>query len=287
MKYLRAQTVEEALQALTAAAGAAKVIAGGTDLMIDLEEGKIAADILVDVSQIPGLTEIQLENNKIIIGCGVTHTMTARSEIVRQGAPALAEACGTVGSLQIRNIATVIGNVANGQPAADAAVALAALGAECRVVNANGYRNIPMAEMYAGFGKSIVDSRREIITQLEVPYQQKGEAGAFIRLELRKSLALPMLNVAAMVHLEENVVQWSRITMAPVGIGPVRATAAEQWLQGKVFDTANRQKAAALVVEDANPRSNPLRGSREYRLETLPVLAERALVSIAAQLGVA
>ena len=286
MKYLRAQTVEEALQALMAAAGTAKVIAGGTDLMIDLEEGKVTADILVDVSQIPGLAEIRQEGDKIIVGCGVTHTMAARSEIIRRGAPALAEACGTVGSLQIRNIATVIGNVANGQPAADAAVALAALGAECQVADADGYRNIPMTEMYAGFGKSVVDSRKEMITQLEIPCQQKGEAGAFIRLELRKSLALPMLNMAAMVHVEENIVQWSRITMAPVGVGPVRATAAEQWLQGKVFDTTNRQKAAALVIEDANPRSNPLRGSREYRLETLPVLAERTLASIAAQLGV-
>lgn len=142
-----------------------------------------------------------------------------------------------------------------------------------------------MEEMYAGFGKSSLDSTRELVTQIRIPLPGTMEAASFIRLELRKSLALPMLNAAAMANVEHGIVRWVRITMGPVGVGPKRAYEAEKWLTGREFSSGNREKAAAKALLDASPRSNPLRGSREYRMEVLPVLIERALEDIARQLS--
>ena len=141
-----------------------------------------------------------------------------------------------------------------------------------------------MGKMYAGFARSAVDHSRELVTKLSIPLPQPGEAASFIRLELRKSLSLPMLNCAAMVHVEGGKIVWARITMAPVGVGPVRAAAAERYLAGKEMSDEVLAQAGQLALENANPRSNPLRGSREYRLETLPVLIRRALEECRTQL---
>ena len=175
-------------------------------------------------------------------------------------------------------------NVVSAQPAADAAVALAALGTKCRIVGPSGERTVEMQEMYAGFGKSTVDPTCEIVAELLVPEQQPHEYSAFVRLNLREALALPMLNLAAMAHVENGIVAWMRMTMAPVGVGPVRAAQAESWLTGKTLTAENICTAAELTLKDANPRSNILRGSREYRMQTLPVLAARALTQIAEEL---
>ena len=129
-----------------------------------------------------------------------------------------------------------------------------------------------------------MDHSRQLVKRISIPLPQKGEAAAFYRLELRKSLSLPMLNCAAMVQCSGGVVDWARITMAPVGVGPVRATAAEAYLSGKELDAGTMAQAGRLALENANPRSNPLRGSREYRLETLPVLIRRALEACRDQL---
>lgn len=280
MDYQIAESIEQALSLLTEGDGAARVIAGGTDLLLDIETGKYRPQLAVDVSAIESLRKIEVDGGCLCIGGAVTHSMAAGSDLVRRYAPALAQACRSVGSLQIRNVATLAGNVANAQPAADAAVALAALGAVCRVVDSQGQRDFPLKDMYEGFGRSVIDSTRQLITFIRLPLQQPGEASSFIRLELRKALALPMLNLAAMARLESGKVAWARIAMGPVGIGPVRAGTAEQWLAGRELTEDSICTAASLVLKEAQPRSNPLRGTREYRLSTLPVLAARALREI-------
>ena len=141
-----------------------------------------------------------------------------------------------------------------------------------------------MTDMYAGFGKSRVDSTSELVTKITIPVPSEGEAAAFQRLELRKSLSLPMLNAAAMVRVTDGKIEWARITMAPVGVGPVRAEAAENYLEGKEMTDEVFAEAGRLALENANPRSNPLRGSREFRIQTLPVMVRRALEDCRAQL---
>lgn len=280
MNYVIPKTIDEALEELQKYDGSARVIAGASDLLIDIETGKIKADTLVDIMKIPELRGIKVENGYLVIGAAATLTEIARSPLVLQYFPSLAKGAGTVGSLQIRNSATLMGNVLTAQPAADAAMSLAPLAPEFEIRSSEGTRTWGMEEMYAGFGKTSVDCHRELVTFVRIPLPEEGEASAFVRLELRKSLSLPMLNAAAMAHVENGIVSWARITMGPVGVGPVRARQAEEFLAGKPFTEENMTLAGEKALLDANPRSNPLRGSKEYREATLPVLIKRALMEI-------
>lgn len=285
MEYVNASSVQQVLDTLAQADGGAAVLAGGTDLMVDFKAGKVQPQVWVDVTRVPELCGITVEDGKLVIGAAVTLTTIARSPLVRQYFPSLAQGCGTVGSLQIRNSATLVGNVVSAQPAGDGAMSLAPLDPTFTVLSAQGERQLSMGEMYAGFARSTIDHSRELVTKISIPLPQPGEAASFVRLELRKSLSLPMLNCAAMVHVEDGLVTWVRITMAPVGVGPVRAHAAEAFLAGKPLTDENMAQAGQLALENANPRSNPLRGSREYRLDTLPVIIRRALEACRDQLA--
>lgn len=286
MKYLIAESVQEALQALADAGGKAIILSGGTDLVLDADAGKKPADMFVDVMRIPELKEIAVENGHIEIGAAVTLTEIARSPVIREAYPSLAQGCGSVGSLQIRNAATLTGNVISAQPAADGAMALAPLDPEFTIAGPDGERILTMQEMYAGFGRSAIDPYRELVTKIRIPCPRKNQAASFVRLELRKSLSLPMLNCAATAVLTEGKAEMVRITMGPVGIGPKHAEKAETWLTGREWIRENLKTAGKMALEDAAPRSNPLRGSKEYREMTLPVIIERALLDIGRQLGV-
>lgn len=286
MKYHVATQISEILALLKEAEGKAMILAGGTDLMIDLEEGRKSASVLVDITGVKEMRGIWLEDGELVIGAGETLTEISRSPLVKQQVPSLAMGAGVVGSRQIRNIATLTGNVVTAQPAADAAMALSTLNPVFVIESYMGTRRAGMKDMYAGFGRSTLDSSRELVTQIRIPLPGEGEAAAFIRLELRKSLALPMLNASVMAKIADGRVGWTRIAMGPVGVGPKRAHKAEEWMAGQEFNQDNIRRAAKMALSDASPRSNPLRGSREYRMAVLPVLLERAFQSIAEQLSI-
>lgn len=284
MQYINASTAQEALDALIRLDGKGVILAGGSDLIVDFKSGKLHPGAWIDVTRASDLVGISVENDYLVIGAATTLTDIARSPLVKKYFPSLAQGCGSVGSLQIRNSATLTGNVVSAQPAGDGAMALAPLNPVFTIISEKGERTAKISEMYAGFGRSTIDHSHELITKISIPLPKKGEAASFIRLELRKSLSLPMLNCAAMVHVENGKVTWARITMAPVGVGPVRAEEAEEYLVGKEMTDVVLAHAGELSLMNANPRSNPLRGSREFRLETLPVLIQRALAECRAQL---
>ncbi|MEG1448194.1 MAG: FAD binding domain-containing protein [Oscillospiraceae bacterium] len=284
MKYIIAKSIDEAVEALYVNNSNARVIAGASDLMIDMENGKISAEALVDITKIDELKTIKVENGNLVIGAAATLSEISRSPIVNKYFPSLAKGAGTVGSLQIRNSATLMGNVITAQPAADAAMSVAALAPVFEIVSKQGKREATISEMYVGFGKSAVDCTKELVTFVRIPLPTENEAASFIRLELRKSLSLPMLNASAMAHIENGKVVWARIAMGPVGVGPTFAKQAQDWLVGKELTEENMAHAGELALQDANPRSNPLRGSKEYREQTLPVLVKRALAKIKEQI---
>lgn len=281
--YLLPETIEQALNQLADYQGKARIMAGGTDLLLDLKEGKKEAGILVDITRIAVLRAITLDNGLVRIGAAVTHNQAAKSHIIQEKATVLAQAARSVGSLQIRNTGTVVGNVLNAQPAADTAVALTALGAVAEIMSPAHKEYLPVEELYAGLGKSTVDSTSQLVTAVQFPALAKNQGSAFERLEQRKALALPMLNVAVVVTLSGDEFAWARIVMAPVGTKPVRATEAEAMLKGARVTVEVIEKAAAAAIAQANPRDSALRGSREYRLEVLPVLVRRALESAVKQ----
>lgn len=285
MEYVIAKTVNSALEALLESNGNACVIAGGTDIMIEIDEGKRNPEKIVDIMNIEEMKTISVEGKTLVIGAGVTLTDIVQSTLVNKFFPSLAKGCSNIGSLQIQNSATLIGNIITGQPAADGAMAIAPLNPSISVVSTEGKRSMSIGEMYSGFGKSTVDNSREIATDVKIPLMGAGEAAAFYRLVVRENLTLPMLNTAAMVKVENNKFVWARITMGPVGVGPVRAVEAENWLAGKEVTIKNLAEAGKLALKNANPRSNPLRGSKEYREQTLPVIVRRVLVDAVGQLG--
>lgn len=276
--YVLASSVDDALNCLMMYPGKSRVISGGTDVVIDMKSGKLVCDYLVDISKIPELKKLEEVNDQVIIGAAITHSDVSTSELIKGQAPLLAKASGTVGSLQIRNTATVVGNVVTAQPAADAAVALMALGAVAKVRDVNGIRDVAMEDMYSGIGKSTIDSSREIVTSIEFPALLDNQGSAFIRLAQRESLALPVLNVAVVLSMkDDDTIDWVRIVMGPVGNKPVRARKAEKVLEGFKISNELLVQAANASLEDANPRNSGLRGSAEYRKDVLKNLVFNAL----------
>ncbi|MDR0239604.1 MAG: FAD binding domain-containing protein [Deltaproteobacteria bacterium] len=276
--YVFPRTVESALALLKEYGGKAIIIAGGTDLVLLEARKKETSAVLVDISHIPDLCGIREEEGWIVLGANVTHSEAAFSPLIRQKALALAIASGKVGGRQIRNIATVAGNIVAGHPAGDAAVALTALGATCVIRSPDGARReLGMPEMYAGLHVSAVDCHAELLTHIRIPAQGPGEGSSYQRMEQRKALSLPMLCVGARVAMNGKKIKSARIAIAPVGPRPQRATEAEDFLAGKTASPNVFAKAAALADKHAAFRTSAVRGSSEFRHAVLPVFVVRAL----------
>ncbi|MBA7671957.1 Carbon monoxide dehydrogenase medium chain [subsurface metagenome] len=276
-EYSSPKSVQEALEILQSCKGQARIIAGGTDLIPELKEQTRKVKCLVDIVGIEPLKKIEQDGDNIKIGAGVTHSDVASSKLIRKKAAVLAEAASAVGSPLIRNQGTVVGNVVNAQPAADTAVALSALEAKAEITFVGGVRLIPLDELYEGIGVSKIDSTSEIVTSLHFKSLTNDQGSAFDRLARRKALALPMLNVAVVVTVQNGRFEEARIMVAPVAPMPFRARRAEAALRGTATSLDSINKAAGLAAVEAQPRDSQLRGSAEYRKEMVKVLVRRAL----------
>jgi len=281
--YLFPQSVEEALEVLHARDGEARIIAGGTDLALQSQGGRVQARVMVDITRIPGLDHIEERDGYVYIGARATHAQVAASPFIQSRGGVLAEACGSVGGPQIRNVGTLVGNVVNALPAADGAIGLTALDAEAEVAERKGWRWVPVAELYAGVGRCTVDSCVAMITQLRFRALGDGEGSAFERLAKRKALILPILNACVVVGLEDGTVERARVAIGPVATTPFVATDAAEWLIGRTADASAAAEAARLAAQAAQPRYSLLRGSAEYRKSMVEVLVRRALSRALAQ----
>jgi carbon-monoxide dehydrogenase medium subunit len=277
-KYLFPVTVGECLAVLARYDGRARVIAGGTDLMLAMERGDATPEALVDISALADLRQIAMSGSVIRLGAGVTHAACAASPLIRERARCLAEACFSVGSPQIRNVATLGGNVVSAQPAADAAVALIALGAVADIATAQGVREVAVEDLYEGVGRCRVDSSRELLTGFR--FAAPGPANAFMRFSPRRAMSLPMLNGAVVLSLAAGAVTRARIVLGPVAPVPFRPSQAEAALIGaRPGDAAAVEAAANAASAEARPRDSLLRGSAAYRRELVRVLVRRAVLA--------
>ena len=277
--YATASTVEEALAVLTSLRGSGRIIAGGTDLVIQLQHGDRQITCLVDITRIPGLSEIRRENAHVVVGAAATFAQIERSTLILELAPLLAEASSWVGSPQIRNVGTLAGNVVNAQPAADGSIALLALDAEAQIANLTGRQWVPVASLYVSPGVSRVDATTEMITAFRFPARGPREGTAFERVARRKALALPLINVAARVLLDAagDHLRDVRIAIGPVAPVPFRAQEAETALRGRAITAQAISDAVEAAVHESKPRSSLLRASKEYRRELIGTLTQRAL----------
>ncbi len=278
-KYLFPASLEEALSMLADHEGEARVIAGGTDLVPQLKNKERKVRCLVDVSRLAELKGIHRQDGVIRIGAAVVHEKLAASPLLREQACALAEGAAAVGSPQIRYMGTVGGNVVNAQPAADTAIPLLALGAEAEIAGSNGTRREPLENLYVRPGESKVDASAEILVALRLPALGDYQGSAFARLAKRGALSLPVLNAAVVVQFEPDgeTLKDVRLALGPVALTPFRARQAEEALRGQPVQKETLASALEIASQEAQPRSNPLRGSAEYRREMVSVLLRRAL----------
>jgi CO/xanthine dehydrogenase FAD-binding subunit len=276
-EYLYAEAVDEALSLLAEWSGQARIVAGGTDLVLQLKRGERQARCLIDVSQIEALRGIEEINGALFLGAAVTHAEVASSPLIREIAPVLAEAAAEVGSPEIRNVATIGGNVVNAQPAADTALALLALEAEAEIVGAGESRWVPLLDLYRSAGVSTVDSTAELVRgfRFRIPTGQVGSA--YRRLGKCKSIALPVLCAATIVKVEAGRFVSTAISLGPVAPLPFRAKKAEGWLTGQPASDESVKRAAALAQGEAQPRDSLLRCAREYREAMVQVLVQSTL----------
>jgi carbon-monoxide dehydrogenase medium subunit len=277
-------SVEAALDILARYDGEAQLIAGGTDLIIELQEGKHHVDCLVDVTRIPGLDTIEEREGWIVLGANVTFRQIKESPLLRDKALALSEAAGTVGAYQIQTMATLAGNVVSALPAADGSVALFALDAEVEVTDRDGRAWRPVRELFLAPGVSAVDPQRQMITAVRLPLFPGRHGSAWERIGRRRALVLPILNCAVSISLkEDDAIAQPRIALGPVAPIPFRAKEAEAFLQGRPAGAETFARAGEIAAGEASPRTSLLRASREYRKEIIPVLVRNALARAAEQ----
>lgn len=286
-QYLQPGTLEEALEMLLNFKGKARVIAGGTDVIPKLRRRDIEVETLVDITGIPGMGGIDQDGEDIVLGGLATHSQVAASKLINEKAPFLAEAAGSVGSPQIRNIATVSGNLVSGQPAADTSIPLLALDATVTIAGGDGEKNIPLTDFFVDTGKTVLDFTREILTRIQFKGLSENEGGCYLRLAKRKALTLPMLVMAVVVSADmgKKVINRAAIAMGPVAPVPYRARNVEEWLKGNSISNETFATAADMGMQECMPRDSCLRGSCDYRQEMSKVFIRRGLARAVAQIG--
>jgi len=272
-KYVLAETIDEAVSALAQASGAAKPVAGGTDLLLELHQGRQnPVHTLVDVSAIPDLLRLEERGGQLFVGAGVPVARIVEHPLMRLNAPAVVEACGLIGGPQVRNTATLGGNVAHALPAADGMISLAAMDAVAEVAGANGVRLVPLLQLFRGLGKNVLTENNEILIGFYLPLRQAGQGSAFARIMRPQGVALPILNMAIWLQRSGDKIECARIAVGPAGPTPQRALAVEEFLYGRRFDPETVNQAVDLIRSTLKFRTSPRRATAEYRQHLVGVL---------------
>ncbi len=281
-RYFTPTTVDEALRILREHDGQARVVGGGTDLLVETRRGlHKPVEAMVDVTHIEGLDKIDVEGDHIVIGCGVTHSQIVADARIAVGGTCLVESCGVIGGPQVRNVGTLAGNVAHALPAGDGTIGLLALGGEIEVASEAGRRWMPLEESFRGPGKSFIDRYREVLTRLRFPATGPGEGSAHHRVMRPQGLCLPIISMAARLRLDDSdTITDARISMGPVGPVPYLAGPAMEVLIGGPASEGQFARAAQVAIENVALRTSKYRASRGYREQMvrtfLPEILERA-----------
>jgi len=279
-EYYNVATTDEAIRLMGEKGEGTRIVAGGTDLILELERG-VRRDIhtLIDITRIPGLDQITLDEEDVIhLGPMVTHNHCAASKLIRERAFPLARAAWEVGAPQIRNRATVAGNLITASPANDTITPLMALGAWIVLASSRGKRKVSLEEFYSGVRKTVMQPD-EILVDIAFPALKTNQKGTFIKLALRRAQAISVINVAVVLGFEAATVELASITLGAVAPTIIHAKEAEKYLAGKELTEVVIAEAARLTMEDSRPIDD-IRGSAAYRREMVRVCTARGLRSL-------
>ncbi|MBN1993805.1 MAG: FAD binding domain-containing protein [Anaerolineae bacterium] len=293
--YHTPASIEKTLNLLAQYNGQARVVGGGTDLILEMQQGhRPPVEALIDVTRIAGLDRIVEEAGYLVIGAGVTHTQIVSDERIARYGTCLAESCGVIGGPQVRNVATLTGNVAHALPAADGTISLLALAGEAQVASVDGLAWVSLAQIFLGPGQSAVDPSRAFITRLRFKPTGPNEGSAFRRVMRPQGVALPIIGMAVRLKVEANVITSARVTIGPAGPTPFLAEKTMAFLRDKPATFNTYAIAADVALTEANLRASHHRATLEYRAEmirsqlpkTLAKAAERAITGQAVPEGV-
>jgi len=276
-ELLQPRSLQEALEMKKNYRERAKVLAGGTDLLVLLKDGKLQAETVLSLGGVGELNFIRSQDGGVMLGALASHRDVALSPLVRERYPDLAEACSQVGAIQIQNLGTVGGNICNASPAADAAPPLLVMDARLTLASTRGERQVPIHEFFLGPRQTVLEPD-EILKAIFLP-QAAGRRGAtYLKLGRREAMEIAIVGVGVAVHLNgsDQLVSECRIAMGSVAPTPVRARPAEEIVNDKEITNELIDEVAAVAAEAARPISD-VRGSAEYRLDMIRVLCRRAI----------
>jgi carbon-monoxide dehydrogenase medium subunit len=275
--YLVPNSLNEAISMHESRRGRSKYIAGGTDVLVKIKEGKLAPDSLISLRHIIGQDRpfLNAETGELYIGAFMTHRSIEASPLIQHRYPILHDAVKNIGSVQIRNVATIGGNLVNAVPSADGAIPLIALGGRAHIYGPKGDRLIDLTRFFLGPGQCDLQGA-EILTEVIVPRQAPRTGGAYIKHGRREAMELPMLGVGVLVSLESDMATCAqaRICLGVAAPTPFRAREAESYLQGRPMTEETLSEAGRIAAGESRVRDS-IRGVAWYRREMVGVLVKR------------
>jgi xanthine dehydrogenase iron-sulfur cluster and FAD-binding subunit A len=278
--YFIINNIEELCTELNTNPTGKKIIAGGTDLLLEMEKGiRPEIQTLLDITRIQGLDQIWEDDEGFIhIGPLVTHNDIVGSVLIRLKAYPLLQACWQIGSPQIRNAGTVAGNLITGSPANDTITPLMALGANLILKSKYGERQVALQEFYKGVRKTIIQPK-EVLVDIIFKSMAQEEKGLYIKSALRRAQAISVVNACVIIRSNHKVIDKCTITMGAVAPTIIHAENVENYITGRVMEKDMIEKASDLVEKDIKPISD-IRGSDHYRAYMMKVILKKALESI-------
>jgi len=282
-KLVTARDAGHAVALLAEHGPSVKVLAGGTDLLVDLKSAADGPDVVLDLSRAADLKGIAVTEHGLRIGALVTHAEIMRSPLVRELAPVLADAAHTIGAVQTRNLGTLGGNLVTCVPSMDSGPALMALDASVTIAGPSGARDLPLARFFVGPRKTAL-SPDELLVAVLVPAGNLRKPTGFLKSGLRKGQALALVNVAAStwVDPERYAFVAPRVALGAVAPTVIRAPQAEAYLEGRAITPEAMAEAGRIAATEARPISD-FRASADYRRELVAVLTRRALAAACAR----
>jgi len=284
--YYVPETIGDALEILQRYDGQARVVGGGTDLLVESRRGlRRPFEAIVDATRIDGLNTITKDADHIVIGCGVTHTMIVRDERIIRYGTCLSEACGVIGGPQVRNTGTLAGNVAHALPAGDGTIGFLTLGGEVEIASIDGSRWMPAKDTFEGPGRSVIDRHREVLTRLRFNPTADNEGSAFHRVMRPQGLCLPIISMAARLQLDADTITAAGVSMGPVGPVPWFAQPVVDVLLGEPVSQALFEKAADVALDNITLRTSKYRATEKYRATMIRTYLPIILTTAAQRAG--
>ena len=273
--YAAPATLDEALR-LYANHPQARLLCGGTDLLVQMRAGRKQTDLVIDVKKVPELNALEYDaTGGLRLGASVACHRIYGSDVVRKHVPSLAETASIIGGTQIQGRASIGGNLCNAAPSADAVPLLIALGARCRIAGAQGTRELPVEEFCVAPGRNAL-AAGEMLVSLQIPAAAAHSGAHYLRFIPRNEMDIAVVGAGVQVVLSNGNFQSARIALASVAPTPVFAKAAGDSLAGKPVNAASIAAAAELAKAAASPITD-MRGTAEYRRHLCAVLTRRAL----------